>query len=283
MRHAVEASVSRAKALGATSNLYIVEGEEVAYVASGRGQEGAERFLIATRSERNPWRVGYLSPGSGFSASVPVDTLWPRPNVGRGWWGSNVDGTWCLLPVAFAGRERTKVDTKEIHEDIMDMPADLVLMCPECGGGDVKWDHLSLRPYCKECNYWPRSHCGTASEAVLNWNQKVRDSFTPRSLSQTPTSCQTQGSVEPPKAPAMSKKIIRVRIAVAMMENGDYQASGWVINGKEAGREARNTALECAESYTENGTSAQIRWVEADVPAYEEPEEPTIEGVLVQE
>jgi hypothetical protein len=81
----------------------------------------------------------------------------------------------------------------------------------------------------------------------------------------------------------MSKKIIRVRIAVAMMENGDYQASGWVINGKEAGREARNTALECAESYTENGTSAQIRWVEADVPAYEEPEEPTIEGVLVQE
>jgi hypothetical protein len=78
----------------------------------------------------------------------------------------------------------------------------------------------------------------------------------------------------------MSKKTIRVRIAVAVMENGDYQASGWVIKGKEAGREARNTALECAESYADNGTSAQIRWVEADVPVYEEP---TIEGVLVQE
>lgn len=104
MRHAVEASVSRAKALGATSNLYIVEGETVAYVASGRGQEGAERFLIATRSESNPWRVGYLSPGSGYSASVPVDTLWPRPSVGRGWWGTDDDGTWRLLPVAITGR-----------------------------------------------------------------------------------------------------------------------------------------------------------------------------------
>lgn len=78
----------------------------------------------------------------------------------------------------------------------------------------------------------------------------------------------------------MNRKTIRVRIAVAVMENGDYQASGWVIKGKKAEGEAKNTALECAESYADNGTSAQIRWVEADVPAYDEP---TIEGTLVQE
>lgn len=78
----------------------------------------------------------------------------------------------------------------------------------------------------------------------------------------------------------MNRKTIRVRIAVAVMENGDYQASGWVIKGKKAEAEAKNTALECAESYADNGASAQIRWVEADVPAYDEP---TIEGTLVQE
>ena len=75
------------------------------------------------------------------------------------------------------------------------------------------------------------------------------------------------------------QKTIRIRVAVAVMENGDYQASGWKINGKES-TQARDTARECAEAYV-SGSSAQIRWVEADVPAYVEL--PTVEGTVVPE
>jgi hypothetical protein len=87
MRNAVEASVSRAKALGATSNLYIVEGDNHAY-AHGCNDGQTEGFTISTRSETHPTRVGYL-----FRTEYTIETLWPRPNVGRGWAQDN-NGLW---------------------------------------------------------------------------------------------------------------------------------------------------------------------------------------------
>ena len=79
MRNAVEASVCRAKALGATSNLYIVEGDDHAYNHGGwKGED--EGFRISTRSEARPTRVGYLR-----RTEHTIETLWPRPSVGRGW------------------------------------------------------------------------------------------------------------------------------------------------------------------------------------------------------
>lgn len=86
MRNAVEASPSRAKALGASSNLYIVEGDVFAYVHGSKGVD--EGFLISTRSVDYPTRVGYLSV-----SEFRIDTLWPRPNVSLGWVQSE-DGLW---------------------------------------------------------------------------------------------------------------------------------------------------------------------------------------------
>jgi hypothetical protein len=68
-------------------------------------------------------------------------------------------------------------------------------------------------------------------------------------------------------------KTIRVRIAVCVSEDGNYSANGW----QNAGREAANIAYECMEG---NDGDKQIRWVEADVPAYEL-NEPTVEGAAV--
>jgi hypothetical protein len=87
MRNAVEASVSRAKALGATSNLYIVEGDDHAY-AHGSNDGQTEGFAISTRSDTHPTRVGYL-----FPTEHTIETLWPRPSVGRGW-SQGADGLW---------------------------------------------------------------------------------------------------------------------------------------------------------------------------------------------
>jgi len=88
MRHAVEASVSRAKQLGAVSNLYIVEGSQVAYAHGSKG-DGNEAFLVSTRSNRKPTRVAYLQ-----ETNFQIETLWPRPNVGQGWTRDETTGLW---------------------------------------------------------------------------------------------------------------------------------------------------------------------------------------------
>ncbi len=72
-------------------------------------------------------------------------------------------------------------------------------------------------------------------------------------------------------------KTIRVRIAVCVSEDGDYSANGWRRRSKDAGREAAVMASDCMEYH--NGDT-QVRWVEADVPAYEL-NEPTVEGAAV--
>lgn len=98
MRHAVEASTSRAKALGVSCNLYIVEGELDAYMEA-RGDAGAERFLVATRSVSHPWRVGLLVPAKQIQGvDITIETLWPRPSVGGGW--VNENGLWRVFPLS---------------------------------------------------------------------------------------------------------------------------------------------------------------------------------------
>ncbi len=85
LRNAVEASVSRSKRLGASSNLYIVVGDTLEYASGSKSED--EGFRISTRSETHPTRVGYL-----FRTEYTIETLWPRPNVGRGWTESG--GLW---------------------------------------------------------------------------------------------------------------------------------------------------------------------------------------------
>ena len=89
MRNAVEASTSRAKALGATSNLYLVEGETVAFAHGSKGDERCQPFRISTRSETGRTRVGYL-----FPTEHAIETLWPRPSVGAGWQKNEQTGLW---------------------------------------------------------------------------------------------------------------------------------------------------------------------------------------------
>lgn len=91
-RNAVEASPSRVKKLGHTSNLYIVEGDKYAYAATQRhrieGAEEPEGFNISTRSTDHPTRVGYL-----VQTEYTIETLWPRPNVGADW-SQHENGLW---------------------------------------------------------------------------------------------------------------------------------------------------------------------------------------------
>jgi len=85
-RNAVEASVSRAKQLGATSNLYIVEGDPHAYWTTSKDDPNGEDFNISTRSIDRPTRVGYLVKGQDqHGQPIAIDTLWPRPVVGTDW------------------------------------------------------------------------------------------------------------------------------------------------------------------------------------------------------
>ena len=86
MRSAVEASTSRSKALGAPSNLYIVEGDDHAYAHGSKDRD--EGFRISTRSDTRPTRIGYLC-----RTEYTIETLWPRPNVGRGW-SQHSNGLW---------------------------------------------------------------------------------------------------------------------------------------------------------------------------------------------
>lgn len=72
-------------------------------------------------------------------------------------------------------------------------------------------------------------------------------------------------------------KTIRVRIAVCVSEDGDYSANGWRNKGKDAGCDAANMALMWMEA---KEGDKQIRWVEADVPAYEV-NEPSVKGTAV--
>ena len=71
-------------------------------------------------------------------------------------------------------------------------------------------------------------------------------------------------------------KTIRVRAAVAVTPDGRWCVLGWLK------RDGTLAAKECAQATAEYmDDEALIRWIEADVPAYDS--EPTIEGRCVEE
>lgn len=53
----------------------------------------------------------------------------------------------------------------------------LIKICPECGSGDVHFCNISVRPYCNECNYWAPVNFGTKYEAIVKWNDRVKQEF----------------------------------------------------------------------------------------------------------
>lgn len=57
-------------------------------------------------------------------------------------------------------------------------PKNLVRTCPKCGSGDIEWEQISVRPHCRDCNYWPRPHHGTEKEMVKEWNRMVIEAHT---------------------------------------------------------------------------------------------------------
>jgi len=82
---AVEVSTSQAKRLGASSNLYIIEGRDEAFVHSSKTDPTAIKCEITTRECKSKNRVGYLSPNK---LGITVDDdggLRPRLNHQHQW------------------------------------------------------------------------------------------------------------------------------------------------------------------------------------------------------
>ena len=38
--------------------------------------------------------------------------------------------------------------------------------CPDCCSGDMSWCNISVRPYCRECNWWSMVNDGSADDAL---------------------------------------------------------------------------------------------------------------------
>lgn len=56
------------------------------------------------------------------------------------------------------------------------MPKNLIQICPNCGSGDVRWECISVRPYCADCKTWGAVNFGTAQDAVRAWNNRLERS-----------------------------------------------------------------------------------------------------------
>ena len=92
IHHAVEVNTSQAKRLGCKSNLYIVQGQPICYVASGKDYPDAIKCEITTRAGSSRNRIGYLAP----EPQLPAAGLDPRPN--HQWqWTKNAANEWVRL------------------------------------------------------------------------------------------------------------------------------------------------------------------------------------------
>lgn len=38
--------------------------------------------------------------------------------------------------------------------------------CPNCGSGDMHWCHISVRAYCRECNWWQPVNFGSKEKGL---------------------------------------------------------------------------------------------------------------------
>jgi hypothetical protein len=77
---AVEISVSQAKRLGWSSNLYILDGYPVAYATSNKEATDSICCEITTRQHASKRRYGYLEP-----TTFPVEGLTPRQGLQYEW------------------------------------------------------------------------------------------------------------------------------------------------------------------------------------------------------
>lgn len=68
----------------------------------------------------------------------------------------------------FAEQEKQRLES-----DAVKMGIDL---CPSCGSGDVRFCHISVRPYCAECNTWGAVNYGTAEDSIKAWNKRREQS-----------------------------------------------------------------------------------------------------------
>jgi len=84
MNKAVEINVSQAKKAGATSNLYIIEGQDVVFYSSRKENPHAIKCEITTREGASKNRIGYLTTGT-----LAVDGFDPRPNHQHQWVKNN--------------------------------------------------------------------------------------------------------------------------------------------------------------------------------------------------
>ena len=74
--------------------------------------------------------------------------------------------------------EETMIDVIMAYDaKVKEHPATgkLIKICPECGGGDVRWCSISVRPYCNDCSHWAPVNLGTAQDAIDAWNARVKD------------------------------------------------------------------------------------------------------------
>ncbi len=48
--------------------------------------------------------------------------------------------------------------------------------CPSCGGEDLSWCYVSVRPVCNECHTWgyTNRYPNGPEEAIKSWNERSR-------------------------------------------------------------------------------------------------------------
>ena len=47
---------------------------------------------------------------------------------------------------------------------------ELLMPCPVCASGDIRWDSISLRPYCNDCKHWGEINYDSYFSAIYSWN-----------------------------------------------------------------------------------------------------------------
>ena len=65
----------------------------------------------------------------------------------------------------------------EIEKDIVPIYKNILKqldVCPSCGSGDIEWEAISVRPYCRDCNFWGYTNFGTVNDAIEKWNNDKR-------------------------------------------------------------------------------------------------------------
>jgi hypothetical protein len=60
----------------------------------------------------------------------------------------------------------------ELFEEDVKYPLSELEPCWRCGSGDLGWDDISVRPYCKDCNTWGIDNFGSVRDAIDSWNQR---------------------------------------------------------------------------------------------------------------